>query len=262
MMNTRHAMARWGMLLPLAVVLASPVSAAVIEPDSAGPREDAPVADAPKRELAPVMRPDADAVGLQPKAGPAPMPADPEPHTPADPFLAVEVDTGSGGTVGDAPMRPPLARLFVGGTTTWRRYCARPGVKSCGEYDRRPEEEQVGDTSDYSSSVPYLGFSAELELLPLARRTSAVRGLGLVLGYRRGYAATDVTLVGEAGQSVTREVAATDSVLTAQAMYRYFFGRGEERQLLGYAGIRAGLLTRAFDVEESPDNPLAGTHRL
>ena len=228
-MNTRHTVARWGMLVALAVVLALPASAAVVQ---------------------------------RPKDGPAPMQVDPESHTTTVPFLEVELDTGSGGTVGDEPSRPPLARLFLGGTTTWRRYCARPGVKSCGEFDRKPEDEQLGDTVDYSSSVPYLGVSAELELLPLARRTSAVRGLGLVLGYRRGYSSTDVTLVGEAGQSVTREVVATDSVLTAQALYRYFFGRGESRQLLGYAGLRAGLLTRSFDVDESAQSPLTGTHRM
>lgn len=229
-MNTGHALARWGMLSALAVVLASPASAADVQ-----------------RKRSEAAR--QGAVGS-------------ESHTTTAPFLEVELDTGSGGTVGDEPLRPPLARLFLGGTTTWRRYCARPGVKSCGEFDRKSEGEQLGDRVDYSSTVPYLGVSAELELLPLARSTSAVRGLGLALGYRRGYASTDVTLVGQAGQSVTREVVATDSVITAQALYRYFFGRSEARELLGYAGLRAGLLSRAFDVDESADNPLAGTHRL
>ncbi|QSQ25648.1 hypothetical protein JY651_12260 [Pyxidicoccus parkwayensis] len=194
MMNTEHAMVRWGMVFALAVVLASPSAQAA--------------------------------------------------------------------AVGDEPVRPPLARLFLGGTTTWRKYCARPGVKSCGEFDRKSAGDQLGDTVNYSSSVPYLGISVELELLPLARKESAVRGLGAVLGYRRGFSSTNVTLVGDAGQSVTREVSATDSVLTAQAMYRYFFGMGESRQLLGYAGLRAGLLTRSFDVDESAENPLKGTHRL
>lgn len=228
----------------------------------AAPRPDAPVAGAPRPERKPVARPEAVAVAPQPRDGPGPMRVDPESHTTTDPFLEVALDTGSGGTVGEEPPRPPLARLVLGGTTTWRRYCARPGVKSCGEFDRRSEEEQLGDTVDYSSSVPYLGVSAELELLPLARGTSAVRGLGLVLGYQRGYSSTNVTLVGEAGQSVTREVVATDSVLTAQALYRYFFGRDASRQLLGYAGLRAGLLTRSFDVDESAESPLKGTHRL
>ncbi|AKQ65893.1 hypothetical protein A176_002805 [Myxococcus hansupus] len=183
-------------------------------------------------------------------------------HATSAPFLEVALDSGSGGTVGDGVARPPLARLTLGGTTTWRNYCARPGVKSCGEYDRLPANERLGDTVSYSSSVPYLGISAELELQPLAQSASLLRGLGVALGYRRGYASTNVTLVSDAGQSTTREVAATDSVLTAQAMYRYFFGMGASRERFGYAGLRAGLLTRAFDVDASAESPLTGTHRV
>ncbi|WP_305070924.1 hypothetical protein [Myxococcus sp. AS-1-15] len=216
----------------------------------------------PERPKPAPKAPEMVAIGPQPKDGPPPMDEEPESHTTTDPFLEVELDTGSGGTVGEEPPRPPLARLTLGGTTTWRKYCTRPGVKSCGEFDRKPEEEQVGDRADYESSVPYLGISAELELLPFARRPSALRGLGAVLGYRRGYASTNVTLFNDVGQSATREVVATDSVLTAQAMYRYFFGFGSSRQLLGYAGVKAGLLTRAFDVEEDADSPLSSTHRL
>ncbi|MCE9670329.1 hypothetical protein LY474_21245 [Myxococcus stipitatus] len=243
----------------------SPEPVVVAERPAESPRPLPPV-EAPKpvepKKEEPRPRPvEAVAIAPQPE-GPPPMEADPESHTTTDPFLAVGLDTGSGGTVGDEPVRPALARLTVGGTTTWRKYCARPGVKSCGEFDKKPEEEQLGDRSDYDSSVPYLGISAELELLPLARRTSAIRGLGVLLGYRRGYASTNVTLFNDVGQSVTREVVATDSVLTAQAMYRYFFGRGESRHSLGYAGVKAGLLTRSFDVDESAESPLSSTHRL
>ncbi|MCP3137911.1 hypothetical protein [Pyxidicoccus xibeiensis] len=250
MMNTGHAMVRGGMCLALAVVLASPSALAAANGQEVALAIASSV-PAPRNSPAPDVVP----AELPPQVAQAPS-------EPEAPFLEVKLDTGSGGTVGPEPERPPLARLFLGGTTTWRRYCARPGVKSCGEYDRKPPEQQLGDTVDYTSSAPYLGVSAELELLPLARHTSALRGLGLGLGYRRGYASTDVTLVGDAGQSVTREVVATDSVLTAQALYRYFFGLGESRQLLGYAGLRAGLLTRAFHVDESADSPLQGTHRL
>ncbi len=229
-------------LLALAVVLASPAAAAG--------RPDVLLAEGP---------------------GPAPRPRDAalagalveEPPAPEASWLAVALATGSGGTVGEAPgVYPPLARLFLGGTTTWRHYCARPGVKSCGEFDRKSPEEQLGDTHEVSPGVPYLGLSAELELLPLARSPSAARGLGVVLGYRRGFASTDVTLRNDAGQSTTREAPATDSVLTAQALYRYFFGRGAAGELLGYAGLRAGLLTRSFDVAEEAESFLTSTHRL
>lgn len=209
--------------------------------------------------------PSAEAAAVSERETPAPestVRPRAESPSPTDSFLEVALDTGSGGTVGNEPVRPPLARLLLGGTTTWRKYCARPGVKSCAEFDRKAETDQLGDTVDYSSTVPYLGVSLELELLPLARKESAVRGLGAVLGYRRGFASTDLTLLGDAGQSVTREVSATDSVLTAQAMYRYYFGMGAAKQLLGYAGLRAGLLTRSFDVDESAESVLPGTHRM
>ncbi|AGC45138.1 hypothetical protein MYSTI_03832 [Myxococcus stipitatus DSM 14675] len=233
------------------------------------PLEPAPVAERPVETPKPLpekaprsSEPELVAVGPQPKDGPPAMEEDPESHTTTDPFLEVALDTGSGGTVGEEPLRPPLARLTLGGTTTWRKYCTRPGVKSCGEFDKKSDEEKVGDRSDFESSAPYLGISAELELLPLARHTSPLRGLGLVVGYRRGYASTDVTLFNESGQSGTREVVATDSVFTAQAMYRYFFGFGSSRNLLGYAGVKAGMLTRSFDVDAPADSPLSSTHRL
>ncbi|WP_338866595.1 hypothetical protein [Myxococcus stipitatus] len=233
------------------------------------PLETAPVAERPVETPKPlpektprVSEPEQLAVGPQPKDGPPAMDEDPESHTTTDPFLEVALDTGSGGTVGEEPVRPPLARLTLGGTTTWRKYCTRPGVKSCGEFDKKADAEKVGDRSDFESSAPYLGIAAELELLPLARHPSALRGLGLTVGYRRGYASTDVTLFNESGQSGTREVVATDSVFTAQAMYRYFFGLGSSRQLLGYAGVKAGMLTRSFNVDAPADSPLSSTHRL
>jgi len=232
-MNTGHVMVRWGMSLALALVLATPSAHGAAKVAAAS----------------------------RPKDGPEPMAVDPKSHISVS-IERVEMKLCMGGTVGDEPMRPSLARLFLGGTTTWRQYCARPGVKSCSEFGRKPKDEQLGDRVDYSSAVPYLGVSAELEVLPLARSESAVRGLGALLGYRRGFSSTNVTLVGEAGRSVTREVVATDSVFTAQALYRYFFPLGESRRLLGYAGLRAGLLSRAFDVDESAQSPLPGTHRV
>ncbi|WP_082207241.1 hypothetical protein [Corallococcus macrosporus] len=271
MTNARHSRIHWGPWCALLAALVSPPALA-----AAGKRE------APEEPSVVVLAMEGDARHrLGTRLEPAPratrrvrvaaqgrdeatrgMKVEPESHTPTEPLLEVSLDTGSGGTVGEAPARPPLARLTLSGTTTWRNYCARPGVKSCGEYDGLPANERLGDTVSYSSSVPYLGVAAELELLPLARGESPLRGLGLSLGYRRGFSSTHVTLVGDAGQSTTREVAATDSVLTAQALYRYFFGMGASHASPGYAGLRAGLLTRAFDVDASADSHLTGTHRL
>ncbi|WP_223646331.1 hypothetical protein [Corallococcus sp. EGB] len=158
---------------------------------------------------------------------------------------------------------PTWVRLNLSLTATWRRYCARPGVDSCGAYDRLPEEDQLGDTVDFSSSYPYLGLALEAEVLPLAREPQSVlRGLGLKLGVQRGFSSSDVTLTGDGGKTPVREVSATDTAFTAQAMYRYYFRFGTTRPQQGYVGARAGIQTRAFDVEESTDNPLTGTHRV
>ncbi len=249
MRNARHSKVRWGLRCALVVaVAAAPVLANAAE-------RHVPVATKPTPGLRVADAAPGDARSRDPKM-------DAESRTSTAPFLEVALDSGSGGTVGDAVTGPPLARLSLGGTTTWRNYCARPGVKSCGAYDRLPASERLGDTVSYSTSVPYLGFSAELELLPLARSPSLLQGVGLVLGYRHGFASTHVTLVSDAGRSTTREVAAADSVLTAQALYRYFFGKGAPNAQSGYVGLRGGLLTRAFNVDASADSPLTGTHRV
>ncbi|RKH50282.1 hypothetical protein D7V93_30710 [Corallococcus llansteffanensis] len=158
---------------------------------------------------------------------------------------------------------PTWLRLNLSLTATWRRYCARPGVAGCGEYERLPEEDQVGDTSDFSSTKPYLGFLLEVDALPLAHReTSVLRGLGLRLGIQQGYSSSDVTLTGDGGQTPAREASATDTAFTAQALYRFYFRFGTTRPQQGYVGARAGLQTRAFDVDDAEDTPLSGTHRV
>ncbi|RKG75448.1 hypothetical protein [Corallococcus terminator] len=182
-------------------------------------------------------------------------------RTPAS--LSLKLDAGKGSAVEPEVGAPTWLRLNLALTATWRRYCARPGVDGCGAFERLPEDEQVGDTSDFSSSQPYLGLALELELLPLARSDSSVlRGLGLQLGAQRGFSSSDVTLTGDGGQTPVREVTATDTAFTAQALYRFYFRFGTTRPQQGYVGARAGLQTRAFDVEEAVDNPLSGTHRV
>ncbi|MBJ6762384.1 hypothetical protein JGU66_16560 [Myxococcaceae bacterium JPH2] len=235
MKNSRLGWARTGVVLALMGVGGSAAAQSVAVPDGALP-------------IASVSAPHLDAHVAEASAWLAAR------H-------ALTQDSGSGGMVSARRVRPPMLRLFVAGTTTWRRYCARPGVKSCGEYDRKPLEEQTGDTETFSSSVPYLGFDVELEVLPLAHWDSALRGLGVVLAYQRGFSSTSVTLRGEAGQTPKREVDATDTAVTAQAMYRYSFNFGSNAQP-GYVGTRFGLHSRAFSVDASSETPLLGTHRV
>ncbi|WP_208719108.1 hypothetical protein [Corallococcus sicarius] len=180
--------------------------------------------------------------------------------------LSLQLFAGPGNGKKSAPPElgaPTWVRLNLALTATWRRYCARPGVDGCGAFERLPEEDQVGDTSDFSSTKPYLGFALELEALPLAHReTSVLRGLGLRLGVQQGYSSSDVTLTGDGGQTPAREATATDTAFTAQALYRFYFRFGTTRPQQGYVGARAGLQTRAFDVDAAEDTPLSGTHRV
>lgn len=159
--------------------------------------------------------------------------------------------------------RLPVVRLFLGGISTFRNYCARPGVSACGEFDSKPEAQRVGDTIDFKSGTPYLGLSGQLELMPLARAASWVRGWGLQLGASRGYSETQVTITTSTGETPERTVVATDTVLSAQLLYRYSFSLlADPRLQLGYVGVRGGAMSRVFDVDEQARVPLTGSHRL
>jgi hypothetical protein len=159
--------------------------------------------------------------------------------------------------------RLPVVRLFLGGISTFRSYCARPGVSACGEFDARPEGQRVGDTIDFKSGTPYLGLSGQLELMPLARSASWVRGWGLQLGASRGYSETQVTITTSTGETPERTVVATDTVLSALLLYRYSFSLLKDPQLQpAYVGVRGGAMSRVFDVDEQARVPLTGSHRL
>lgn len=215
-------------------------------PPAQDPAQTPPVAEAPKPPLD----------QLEP-----PKPVYDESHTSTQPFD--EYATRAELEAKDPHRYPPIVRLFLGGTTTWRQYCARPDSSSCAEFDARPEESRVGDTIDFKSGVPYLGLIGQLELLPMARSGKLLRGLGLVAGYHRGYSETRVKVTTETGETPTRSVVATDTTLTAMLLYRYYFNMGtDSRPRLGYAGLRTGLLSRAFEVDQQARAPLTGSHRL
>jgi hypothetical protein len=72
-----------------------------------------------------------------------------------------------------------------------------------------------------------------------------------------------VKVTTQTGETPTRSVIATDSVLTAMLLYRYYFNMGtESRPRLGYAGFRGGMLSREFEVDQQARAPLTGSHRL
>ncbi|WP_375765363.1 hypothetical protein NR798_27000 [Archangium gephyra] len=158
---------------------------------------------------------------------------------------------------------PSRLKVLLGAAVTWRRYCARPGVTSCSEYDARPPEQQVGDISDFTSQAPYAGIAAEAEVFPLAHWPTLLRGVGLTLGYQRSFARTTVQVSSPVGETPEREVYATDTAYGAMLAYRYFFDLGTQATpLWGHAGVRLGGLGREFDVGERMDVPLPVVHRF
>jgi hypothetical protein len=229
----------------------APPPAAGRTPSATSPGAEATPTEAPP----PIPR-------LPPEPLGAPMPIDAESHTSTEPFD--EYATRAELEAQDRYRYPPFVRLFVGGATTWRGYCARPGVDACAEFDRLPEEQQVGDTIDFSSGVPYLGVLGNIEVLPLARLDNPfVRGVGVGVGIQRGYSETRVKVTTQTGETPTRTVVATDTTLSAMLLYRYYFNVGtDSRPRLAYGGLKGGVLSREFDVDEDARAPLTGSHRL
>jgi hypothetical protein len=156
-----------------------------------------------------------------------------------------------------------LVTLSVVGTTTWRSYCSRPGVKSCSAYDALDEADRpFGDTVDFSPQSPYLGFSLGANVFPLASLNNIARGAGVTLLYSRGTSQTNVKIVQQQQGTPGETVTSTEEGIEASLVYRYFFPMGKGASAsLGYVGIRGGLGTRSFKIQEGSSVPLPGTDR-
>ncbi|HEX8375401.1 MAG TPA: hypothetical protein VF606_09500, partial [Geminicoccaceae bacterium] len=225
--------------------------------------------ESPSSEREPALEPQARP---RPEAKPEPVPAwatlDEESHTYTTelPGSAGGFPEAQGPEAQDTSVErrsPPRVRVLLGAPVTWRKYCARPGVGSCAEFDARLPEQQVGDISDFDSPAPYVGIAAEAEVFPLAHRPSPLRGLGLTLGFQHSFARTTVQVSSPSGETPEREVYATDTAYGAMLAYRYFLDLGKiGAPSWGYGGIRLGVLGRSFDLDERVESPLPVTHRL
>lgn len=267
-----------------------------IEPPLEAPRMMEPERPAepqtPKQKPAPAPELPLARETQTPKQKPAPAPEKPLDREPrvseaAQPVLAwVELEdeshtytpdfAGSGGgfpeaveaqpAAAEASVQgrfPPRIRVLLGAVVTWRKYCARPGVTSCSQYDALPEEQQTGDIADFNSSAPYAGIAAQAEVFPLSHGSSLLRGVGLTLGYQRSFARTVVTVSTPVGSTPEREVYATDTAYGAMLAYRYFFDLGKQgAPQWGYAGLRLGAQGREFSVDEAVESPLPVAHRF
>ena len=256
----------------------APPAPETVEP--AGTPEPAPpvVATAPTEEpppTPPAPRPDADRPAqtkLEPVAEWAAL--DEESHTYTTELAgsaggfpqARDTPEGQGEAEQGAAVEgqfPARGRVLLGAAVTWRKYCARPGVASCAEYDARLPENQTGDTANFDPRVPYAGIAADAELFPLAHGSSLLRGVGLTLNYQRSFVRTTVQITTPSGSTPEREVYATDTAYGGMLAYRFFRDLGRTGMpMWGYLGLRLGALGRAFEVDEAVQSPLPVVHRF
>ncbi len=163
---------------------------------------------------------------------------------------------------------PKGVSIWLAGTTTWRYYCARPGVDSCGAYDRLVEQMQMtppGDVVDFRPQVPYAGFNFQVELFPLAWfLDNFLQGIGVVGSFGLGFSLTRVTIQSPAGSTMPKEVVSTDRSWTAMLAYRFYFSFDStaKNPAVGYVGLRGGVAGRIFEIDAKAMVPLPGTNRL
>ncbi|MCL2625612.1 MAG: hypothetical protein FWD46_02175 [Cystobacterineae bacterium] len=139
-----------------------------------------------------------------------------------------------------SPSRARFLRVHLLGNVSWHSLCARPGVDSCGAFDRMPLPRPTGTTMGFSSGA-YGGMSLQVEYFPLALHTlSAWKGLGLRLEGGFGQATKD--FVSEADILLPQRTV-QEFHWSAEVLYRYFFlepssnGIGLHASLsIGYAG--------------------------
>ncbi|HVE84370.1 MAG TPA: hypothetical protein VND93_16055 [Myxococcales bacterium] len=187
-------------------------------------------------------------------ARPPPPPREPPPPPP-------EVASALPPAFEEMP-HPDLVRFTLSGHTIWRNYCARPSVTSCREWaqlDPRP----VGETQDFVPDIPYSGLMAELEAFPMSSILNPwVNGIGFGGHYGAGFSMTTVRVSTPTSTTTDKQVLSTDTSFAAHAMYRVYFALGGARGFWSYAGLRAGVMGRLFDVDPEAVVPVAGSHRV
>lgn len=163
----------------------------------------------------------------------------------------------------------PLVKAWLGGTTTWRSQCLRPGVTACREYELAMPKPD-GIVIDFTATVPYLGLALNLEAFPLARFDNRIlQGFGVLVGFHYGQSLTRIVEETPQGQGPEKPVTSVDLGWSFQATWRYHFNVGLEllspgsRTIvpLGYVGLRAGLLGRSFNIDPTAGTSLPSSQR-
>ena len=181
---------------------------------------------------------------------------------PDDPARDTDLDAESSAKK-HYPPGPPLFRVLVAGTTTWRAQCLRPGVTNCKEYDAL-NPKPLGIQIDFTASVPYLGLTANAEIFPLARMNSRwVQGLGLLANISYGASVTKIIEASDQGTAPEKRINSTDIGWTTQLAYRVHFNTGMgDPQPVSYAGLRGGLQGRTFNIDPNAGVSLPSSQRF
>ncbi len=159
---------------------------------------------------------------------------------------------------------PKVISIWLGGTTTWRSYCSRPGVSSCAQYKSIMPPPQ-GDTVDFSPQVPYAGFQINAEAFPLALATDNpfVQGLGVTGHFGLGFSLTNVKVMSPSGSTPDQQVVSTDRNWAAALAWRYYFSFLNGKDAVpGYGGIHFGGASRVFEIDANAKVPLPGSYRI
>lgn len=176
-----------------------------------------------------------------------------------------DTDLETEGRQREVRIGPKALQLGIAGTTTWRFYCAFPGVDSCAEALANEGKITSGDGVQFTSSVPYAGFLVNLSLFPFAPFTTGFgKGLGLLGQGGIGFSQVQFKTVAGASQSAPKVVSSRDIAWSAQLAYRFFFGIDLTRKgaVPGYVGLRGGVGARIFEIASDEPVALPGSHRF
>lgn len=198
-----------------------------------------------------------------------------EPVDPTDPNRDTDLDDPNRKAKEDQ-LYVPYFRVWVGGATTWRNQCLRPGVNSCADYDLLATKPAGAIT--FKTSVPYLGLSVNADINPLAGADSRwIQGLGVNVGVQYGQSQTRIVEQNSQGTGPETVVKSDDIGFFAQLFWRIPFrmgvnlsatqwkdGRMGERdhsQPVGFAGLRGGFISRSFLVDPNAGTALPSSQR-
>lgn len=201
---------------------APPESVEPVQPVASVPRDVPPPSPAVTRAAEPTVKVEA------------------APAAPAVSARAVPTEKAPAPMVG-----PQWLSVRLGGATTFRSYCAAPGLASCGQLESLPEAERPEGFLLFGTPSPYSGFSAELDAFPLALLgDTALKGLGITAELSRRWPQVRIQGDGPAGTA-----SAVDMYWSLFGTYRLYFPLPfTATPLPAFVGLRAGGISHTFEV--------------